>query len=105
MDREMDPLRLLPLARSPTMQRVFDRVFIIMFENELESAVLRDDYVRGLQGRGVRLGDDHGVTHPSQPNYAATVTGLPFVDDDTCQDIEIARGDLHAGVPFGVTCA
>jgi hypothetical protein len=70
------------------MGRAFDRIFIIMFENELESAVLQDDYMRDLQGRGVRLSDYHGVTHPSQPNYVATVTGLPFVNDDTCQDIE-----------------
>jgi acid phosphatase len=70
------------------MGRAFDRVFIIMLENELESAVLQDDYMRSLQARGVRLSDYHGVTHPSQPNYVATVTGLPFVTDDTCQDIE-----------------
>ncbi len=70
------------------MGRAFERVFIIMFENELESAVLQDDYMHGLQARGVRLSDYHGVTHPSQPNYVATVTGLPFVTDDTCQDIE-----------------
>jgi hypothetical protein len=70
------------------MGRAFDRVFIIMLENELESAVLQDDYMRSLQDRGVRLSDYHGVTHPSQPNYVATVTGLPLVTDDTCQDIE-----------------
>lgn len=70
------------------MGRAFDRVFIIMFENELESTVLQDDYMRSLQARGVRLSDYHGVTHPSQPNYVATVTGLPFVTDDTCQDID-----------------
>jgi phospholipase C len=70
------------------MDRAFDRVFIIMFENQLESAVLQDDYMRSLQARGVRLSDYHGVTHPSQPNYVATVTGLPFVTDDNCQDIE-----------------
>jgi acid phosphatase len=70
------------------MGPAFDRFFIIMLENELESAVLQDDYMRSLQTRGVRLSDYHGVTHPSQPNYVATVTGLPFVSDDTCQDIE-----------------
>ena len=70
------------------MSRAFDRVFIIMFENELESAVLQDDYMRALQARGVRLSDYHGVTHPSQPNYVAAVAGLPFVTDDDCQDIE-----------------
>jgi phospholipase C len=70
------------------MGRAFDRVFIIMFENELESAVLLDEYMRDLQARGARLSDYHGVTHPSQPNYIAAVAGLPFVTDDTCQDID-----------------
>jgi acid phosphatase len=70
------------------MVRAFDRVFIIMLENELESAAVQDDYMRSLQSRGVRLSDYHGVTHPSQPNYFAAVTGLPFVADDNCQDVE-----------------
>jgi hypothetical protein len=47
------------------MRTVFDRVFIIMLENELERAVLLNDYMCGLQARGVRLRDYHGVTHPS----------------------------------------
>jgi acid phosphatase len=70
------------------MSRAFDRVFIIMFENELESTVLQNEFMRDLQARGVRLSDYHGVVHPSQPNYVASVTGLPFVADDTCQDID-----------------
>jgi phospholipase C len=70
------------------MNRAFDRIFIIMLENELESAVLQDDYMRSLQERGVRLSNYHGVTHPSQPNYVATVAGLPLVTDDSCQDID-----------------
>jgi acid phosphatase len=74
--------------RSLTMDRAFDRIFIIMLENELESVVLMDDYMRSLQGRGVRLSNYHGVTHPSQPNYFAAVTGLPMVADDNCKDIE-----------------
>jgi hypothetical protein len=76
------------LGQAPVMDQVFDRIFIIMLENELESAVLQDDYMRDLQSRGVRLSQYHGVTHPSQPNYLAVVAGLPFVADDSCQDIE-----------------
>ena len=33
-------------GQAPVMDRVFDRIFIIMLENELESAVLQDDYMR-----------------------------------------------------------
>ena len=70
------------------MDRAFDRIFIIMLENELDSAVLQDGYLRGLQERGVRLADSHGVTHPSQPNYLAAIAGLPYVTTDDCQDVD-----------------
>ena len=71
-----------------SVHQAFDRIFIIMLENELESAVLQDSYMRDLQSRGVRLSDYHGVTHPSQPNYFAAVAGLPFVKTDDCQDVD-----------------
>jgi hypothetical protein len=72
------------------VNRAFDRIFIIMLENELESAVLKDEYMRGLQGRGVRLSNYHGVTRPCQPNYVAAVAGLPFVTSNVCQEVEAA---------------
>jgi hypothetical protein len=62
----------------------FDRIFIIVFENEHRSTVLANDYMKGLAARGVDLSDYFGVAHPSQPNYVAAIAGLPFVHDDTC---------------------
>src|SRR5262249_14019536 len=71
------------------MTRVFDRVFIVMFENELESAVLENDYMRALAQRGVRLSQHSGVAHPSQPNYIASIGGSTFsVKDDSYQDVD-----------------
>ncbi|MFL6337104.1 MAG: alkaline phosphatase family protein [Pyrinomonadaceae bacterium] len=64
--------------------KAFERIFIIIFENEHRSAVLANDYMRGLAARGVNLSNYFGVAHPSQPNYIAAVAGLPFVKDDTC---------------------
>jgi hypothetical protein len=70
------------------MERTFDRIFIIMLENELESTVRQDPFMLELESQGVRLSDYHGVAHPSQPNYLAMLAGVPIVADDTCQDID-----------------
>jgi phospholipase C len=68
--------------------RAFDRIFIIMFENELVSAVRQDDFMLSLESQGARLSDYHGVAHPSQPNYVASLAGIPIVPDDNCYDID-----------------
>jgi len=59
-----------------------------MLENEQESAVRQDDFMLSLESRGVRLSDYHGVTHPSQPNYVASLAGIPIVPDDNTYDID-----------------
>ena len=65
-------------------KKAFDRIFIIIFENEHRSTVLANDYMRDLAARGVNLSNYFGVAHPSQPNYIASIAGLPLVKDDTC---------------------
>jgi acid phosphatase len=65
------------------MERAFDRIFIIMLENELESTVRQDPFMLELESKGVRLSDYHGVAHPSQPNYIATIAGVPIVAADS----------------------
>src|SRR6266404_5756682 len=70
------------------MERAFDRIFIIMLENELESTVRQNPFMLELESQGVRLSDYHGVAHPSQPNYIAAIAGVPIVADDSCQDID-----------------
>jgi hypothetical protein len=63
--------------------KAFDRVFIIVLENELRSAVLDNAFMKSLASDGVDLSSYAGVTHPSQPNYLAATAGLPFtVNDD-----------------------
>jgi hypothetical protein len=65
-------------------KKAFDRVFIIVFENQTETNVLENPFMRDLATKGVRLSNYFGVTHPSQPNYIASIGGLPFVTDDHC---------------------
>jgi phospholipase C len=69
------------------MSQACERMFIIMLENENASTVMQNSYFAGLATQGVRLVKYHGVTHPSQPNYIATIGG-DFFDwaDDNCND-------------------
>jgi acid phosphatase len=69
------------------MSKAFDKIFIIVFENENASTVMQNSYFASLAGRGVRLTNYHGVTHPSQPNYIAAIGGDFFNwADDNCTD-------------------
>ncbi len=70
------------------MQPVFDRIFVVMFENESVDLVRQDPYLRSLEALGVRMSEYFGAAHPSQPNYIASITGLPFVTDDNPHDLE-----------------
>jgi hypothetical protein len=56
-------------------QRVFDRVLVVMFENQCRSYVLDNAFFRRLADQGIELGNYHGVMHPSQTNYIAAVAG------------------------------
>jgi hypothetical protein len=75
------------------MSPAFDRMFIVVFENESAPTVLQSSYFAKLATQGVQLTGYHGVTHPSQPNYIATIGGDFFGwDDDNCTDFEDKPG-------------
>ncbi|SRR5258707_2383406 len=70
------------------MTTVFERVLIIMLENQLVDAVMGNAFMKELASQGAFLGKYFGVAHPSQPNYIASIAGLPMgVTDDSKQDI------------------
>jgi hypothetical protein len=56
----------------------FDRIIIVLLENETRERVLMNSYMRDLRRKGVFLENSYGVTHPSQPNYIAVVAGDTF---------------------------
>ena len=76
--------------------KAFDRVFIVMFENETVDAVRANPYMLNLESRGVRLSQYFGVTHPSQPNYIASTCGAALVFDDTRRSVEKLCKELQA---------
>jgi phosphatidylinositol-3-phosphatase len=54
------------------------RIFVIMLENHSQSTVIGDPnapYITGLANTYAEATNYYGVTHPSQPNYVATITG------------------------------
>ena len=64
--------------------RVFDHVFIIMFENEYRSYVMQNEYFKGLAQQGTDMANYFGVFHPSQTNYISSLAAelCNVADDD-----------------------
>ncbi len=56
-------------------RRVFDHVLIVMLENQYRDYVLQNDFFKTLASKGVELTAGHGVMHPSQTNYIASIAG------------------------------
>ncbi|KAJ3025161.1 UNVERIFIED_CONTAM: hypothetical protein HDU68_007409 [Siphonaria sp. JEL0065] len=48
---------------------------VILLENEDQATVIADPYFKSLAAKGYNMGNYYGVTHPSQPNYIAMVSG------------------------------
>jgi len=53
----------------------FDRLFLIIFENQGYNKVMKDPYFASLAARGSSLTNFYAIAHPSQPNYIAQIAG------------------------------
>lgn len=63
--------------------RPFERIFVIMFENQYRSYVMENPYFKELSTKGINMTNYFGVMHPSQTNYISSVSGeLCNVTDD-----------------------
>lgn len=56
-------------------RRAFERIVVIMFENEFRGYVRRNPYMRSLAAQGIELANYFGVMHPSNTNYVASIAG------------------------------
>ncbi|CCD49769.1 hypothetical protein BofuT4_P094770.1 [Botrytis cinerea T4] len=56
----------------------FDRFFTIWLENQDDSKVESNADIANLTAQGILLENYYGLTHPSQPNYIASVGGDYF---------------------------
>jgi len=71
--------------------RPLDHIFVIMLENHSKSSVIDDPnapYLTSLAHRYGMAARYYGVTHPSMPNYIASIAGDNFgIQDDNDQNI------------------
>ncbi|KAI9347319.1 phosphoesterase family-domain-containing protein, partial [Obelidium mucronatum] len=66
----------------------FDRIIITFLENtDYDQAISHFEKLNEAPHFGTLLTNYHGVTHPSQPNYVALVTGDLLVKSDVVVDI------------------
>lgn len=73
----------------------FERVLIIVFENQYRTYVMRNPFMRALAAKGIDMAGYFGVMHPSSGNYVATVAGeLCNVSDDPIPDVSQAPPTL-----------
>jgi len=52
----------------------FDRFVVVVFENNNKDVTYGEPYWRNLTHLGMNLGQYHGTTHPSQPNYITMIS-------------------------------
>lgn len=66
------------------MSRQFDRVLIVMFENQYRRYVMQDPFMRKLAEAGADMANYFGAFHPSQTNYIASLAAeVCAVTNDT----------------------
>jgi hypothetical protein len=56
----------------------FDRILIIVLENQNFDSARKDPYLARLAQQGADFTNFHAIAHPSYPNYLAMIAGSPF---------------------------
>lgn len=78
-------------GRGPVQSAAFDHIFVIMLENHSKSSVIDDanaPYLTSLAHTYSMADNYYGVTHPSMPNYIASIAGDNFgIQDDNDQNV------------------
>jgi hypothetical protein len=65
-------------SASTSSPLLFDRIFVIALENNAYSKAQKSTVWKKIFARGAELTGNHGVVHPSQPNYVAMLAGSPL---------------------------
>lgn len=84
-------LLLLQFALALPVSTCIQSVMTIILENESRSNVMQDNYFGvELPSKGYLLTNMNGITHPSQPNYIAMVSGDTHnVINDSVYDLNV----------------
>ena len=79
------------ITRSPTSNvagKAFDRFAVIWLENTDYDMAAGDPNLAALAKQGILLTNYDGVTHPSEPNYVASIGGDTFgMDNDNFNQV------------------
>lgn len=54
---------------------LFDRIVVIVLENQDYAAASQDPYLSSLSSNGALLTNYMAISHPSEPNYLAIIAG------------------------------
>jgi hypothetical protein len=75
-------------SNNATAGKHFDRVLIVVLENQNYASAMQDDFMRELASKGGNFSNFKNLTHPSYPNYLAMIAGSTFGTDgsDSQQD-------------------
>src|SRR5579871_2002975 len=65
-------------AQNPVPQKHFERVLVIVLENQAYASAIHDKYLKQLADDGVEFTDFRALGHPSYPNYLAMIAGSTF---------------------------
>jgi phosphatidylinositol-3-phosphatase len=72
-------------------QQRLDHIYVLMLENHSQSSVIDDvnaPYITGLAHQYAMADRYYGVTHPSMPNYIASIAGDNFgIQDDEDENV------------------
>ena len=77
----------VPQARAATTVPAFDHIVLVMFENKASSQITSSSapYFQSLAAQGASFSQSYAITHPSQPNYIALLSGsTQGVTSDDC---------------------
>ena len=66
------------LQCAPSTAHHFERVLIIVLENQNYEVAIQDSNLNALAQQGTSFSDFHGLFHPSYPNYLAMIGGKEF---------------------------
>src|ERR1700712_1614684 len=76
-----------PQAQAATAVPRFDHIVLVMFENKASSQITSSSapYFLSLAAQGTNFTQSYAITHPSQPNYIALLSGsTQGVTSDDC---------------------
>ena len=95
-----------PQAQAAASVPAFDHIVLVMFENKATSQITSSSaaYFTSLAAQGAKFSQSYAITHPSQPNYVALLSGATQgVTSDACPQSFGAENLAHQVITAGLT--